>query len=420
MLTPNCRHLLDKLDGISSDVLWNLGDESIDVYSETFHELFNFVSKLHFEADREKILALIEYLSKELMHPSQPKYRKQGGLSGFVILTKALGKASASQLLQEILPPVLDTLHDSNISVRRFASDTIYEIARVVKRGIIVFFDRIVFVFSLLHQDSGTVPFDTDDILTKIVKFAATEDGELRCTISSIGWNVVYLLNTRHHCIFYHIVQINEFRKLGKHELASHYSDILAVILPCFSNTPENICEIAREINEGIREVYPDSAERSNINAVLSVLTRGLRFGWKDSQIEALRWIIELLSWHRAEVISYFSENFDSLMKALSDSSDEVVPLVLDVCARIVGDAEYFHRLFAFLVEKFHSDSLLERRGLLIVSHLCALLNGEQVYRKFSSLIEGEDNLEFASKFVQVFHCSGLSCSFYKAYTLHY
>ena len=32
--------------------------------------------------------------------------------------------------------------------------------------------------------------------------------------------------------------------------------------------------QIAREINEGIREVYPDSAERSNINAVLSVLTR--------------------------------------------------------------------------------------------------------------------------------------------------
>ncbi|KAH7656031.1 Vacuole morphology and inheritance protein 14, partial [Dioscorea alata] len=193
---------------------------------------------------------------------------------------------------------------------------------------------------------------------------------------------------------------INELRKFGKHQLASHYSDILAVVLHCFSNAPKNICEIAHEINEGIREEYPVLAERSNINTILSALTRGLRLG-KDIQIETWRWIIELLSWHRAEVISYFGENFDSLMKALSDSSDKVVPFVLKAYARIVGDAELFHRLFSLLFQKLHSDSLLDRRGFLIVSHLCALLNAEQVYRKFSSLIEGEDNLEFASEFVQ-------------------
>ncbi|XP_039145617.1 protein VAC14 homolog [Dioscorea cayenensis subsp. rotundata] len=85
----------------------------------------------------------------------------------------------------------------------------------------------------------------------------------------------------------------------------------------------------------------------------------------------------------------------------LLTAAAQVVPLVLKVYACIVGDAELFHRLFALLVQKFHSDSLLDRRGFLIVSNLCALLNAEQVYRKFSSLIEGEDNLEFASEFVQ-------------------
>ncbi|KAH7656032.1 Vacuole morphology and inheritance protein 14 [Dioscorea alata] len=177
MLTPNCRHLLEKLDGISSDVLWDIGDESQEVYKEAFPKLANFVSKLDFEADREKILALIEYLSKELMHPSQPTYRKEGGLSGFVTLTTVLGKDFTSQLLEEILPPVLVILQDS--SVRHAAYQAIYEIARVVGRGIIMFFDRIVYVFSLLPKDSDTVPSYTNDILAKIVELAATDDGKL-------------------------------------------------------------------------------------------------------------------------------------------------------------------------------------------------------------------------------------------------
>ena len=53
----------------------------------------------------------------------------------------------------------------------------------------------------------------------------------------------------------------------------------------------------------------------------LSFFVRGVRFGWKDSQIEALRWIIELLSWHRAEVSSLHLLNVDHVTsEAFGDS----------------------------------------------------------------------------------------------------
>ena len=42
---------------------------------------------------------------------------------------------------------------------------------------------------------------------------------------------------------------------------------------------------------------------------------------------------------------------------------------------------------------------------MLIVRRLCVLLDAEQVYREFSMILEGEDDLNFASIMVQVFIC---------------
>ncbi|KAH7656028.1 Vacuole morphology and inheritance protein 14 [Dioscorea alata] len=200
---------------------------------------------------------------------------------------------------------------------------------------------------------------------------------------------------------FYLVVQINEFRKLGVDQLASYYSAILDAILFNFSDPEENIRELAHEINEDILEAYARPDERSNIIAVLSIFTEEIGSEWQDTRIVALHCITKLLEWHRAEVLSYFNKDIDSLLKALSDPSDEVVLLVLEVHACIAREAEQFDRLFDFLAKKFRTDfSFLQMRGPLIVRKLCTLLNTEQVHQKFSSLREGEDYLKLTSKFL--------------------
>lgn len=45
---------------------------------------------------------------------------------------------------------------------------------------------------------------------------------------------------------------------------------------------------------------------------------------------------------------------------------------------------------------------LFFRRGALIIRRFCVLLDAERVYRELSTVLEGEDNLEFASVMVQV------------------
>lgn len=103
------------------------------------------------------------------------------------------------------------------------------------------------------------------------------------------------------------------------------------------------------------------------------------------------------------QCLQFLNDIFDTLLKALSDPSDEVVLLVLDVHACIAKDPQHFRQLVVFLMHNFRIDnSLLEKRGALIIRRLCVLLNAERVYRELSTILEGESDLNFASIMVQV------------------
>ncbi|XP_074353972.1 protein VAC14 homolog isoform X2 [Apium graveolens] len=81
----------------------------------------------------------------------------------------------------------------------------------------------------------------------------------------------------------------------------------------------------------------------------------------------------------------------------------KVVLLVLEVHAVIAREPKYFRQLAVYLVHNFCIDnSLLEKRGALIIRRLFVLLDAERVYRELSTILEGESDLDFTSIMVQV------------------
>ncbi|MBA0809065.1 hypothetical protein Gohar_024749 [Gossypium harknessii] len=184
------------------------------------------------------------------------------------------------------------------------------------------------------------------------------------------------------------ITWINEFVKLGGDQLFPYYADILGAILPCISDKEEKIRVVARETNEALRSIEANPTENFDVGGILSIARRQLDSEWEATRIEALHWISTLLNRHRAEVLCFLNDIFDTLLKALSDSSDEVVLLVLDIHACIAQDPLHFRQLVVFLVHNFRIDhSLLERRGALIIRRLCVLLDAERVYRELSTAL---------------------------------
>ncbi|KAG0455502.1 hypothetical protein HPP92_024794 [Vanilla planifolia] len=473
--------MADALSVIPASVFRNLADKLYEKRKNAALEIEGIVKQLAQTGEHDKISAVINLLVTEFTQSPQSNHRK-GGLIGLAAATVGL-TTEATQHLEQIVPPVLNSFLDQDSRVRYYACEALYNIAKVVRGDFIVYFNQIFDVLCKLSSDTDANVQSATHLLDRLIKDIVTESDQFsieefipllreRMHVLSpyvrqflVGWITVLdsvpdidmlgflpdfldglfnMLSDSSHEIrqqadsalseflleiknspnvdygrmaeilveraaspdeftrLTSITWINEFVKLGGDQLVPYYADILGAILPCISDKEEKIRVVARETNDELRTIHADPAEGFDIGNILSISRRQLTSEWEATRLEALHWIATLLARHRSEVIAYLNEIFESLLRALSDPSDEVVLLVLEIHACIAEDDQHFRHLVVFLIHNFHSDPvLLEKRGALIVRRLCVLLDAERVYREFSAILEMEDDLDFASIMVQ-------------------
>uniref|UniRef100_A0A5B6YJI3 Vacuolar protein 14 C-terminal Fig4-binding domain-containing protein n=1 Tax=Davidia involucrata TaxID=16924 RepID=A0A5B6YJI3_DAVIN len=349
------------------DALCKLSADSDPNVQSAAHLLDRLVKDIVTESDQFSIEEFIPLL-RERMNVLNPYVRQF--LVGWITVLDSVPDIDMLGFLPDFLDGLFNMLSDSSHEIRQQADSALSEFLQEIKNSPSVDYGRMAEI---------------------LVQRAASPDEFTRLT--AITW-------------------INEFVKLGGDQLVPYYADILIAILPCISDKEEKIRVVARETNEELRAIKADPAEEFDVGAILSVAKRQLSSEWEATRIEALHWISTLLNRHRAEVLSILNDVFDTLLKALSDPSDEVVLLVLEVHACIAKDPQHFRHLVVFLVHKFRVDnSLLEKRGALIIRRLCVLLDAERVYRELSTILEGEADLDFASIMVQALNLILLTSS---------
>ena len=156
-------------------------------------------------------------------------------------------------------------------------------------------------------------------------------------------------------------------------------------------------------------------AEKLDLPSVMEVLTKQLKQGTVPSKVASLRWIYHLFIQIPVQMFQYIdhSELFPVLLKTLSDTSDEVVILDLEVLAEISSSktgrvnsstdtSPHFKQFMLSLLKLFSIDkNLLENKGSFIIRQLCVLLSSEDIYRSMSELLVLEENLKFARVMVE-------------------
>ncbi|XP_075554771.1 protein VAC14 homolog [Dermacentor variabilis] len=168
------------------------------------------------------------------------------------------------------------------------------------------------------------------------------------------------------------------------------------------------------------------------LTPLVNVLTRQLMHVSMQTRIAVLRWFLHLFTKIPNKIFVHVEEIFPKLLQTLSDPSDEVVLLDLEVLAEIssssaaggsgatkraassgggvgvpAGDAVavpngYFGKFMLSLLDLFQSDlQLLEERGSFIIRQLCVLLSAEDIYQSLSEILLGREDLRFAAHMVQ-------------------
>ncbi|KAH7942320.1 hypothetical protein HPB49_022886 [Dermacentor silvarum] len=153
------------------------------------------------------------------------------------------------------------------------------------------------------------------------------------------------------------------------------------------------------------------------LTPLVNVLTRQLMHVSMQTRIAVLRWFLHLFTKIPNKIFVHVEEIFPKLLQTLSDPSDEVVLLDLEVLAEIssssaaggsgatkravssggsgavpAGDAVavpngYFGKFMLSLLDLFQQ--------------LCVLLSAEDIYQSLSEILLGREDLRFAAHMVQ-------------------
>ncbi|KAL8112300.1 hypothetical protein AgCh_019849 [Apium graveolens] len=339
------------------DALCKLSADSDANVQSAAHLLDRLVKDIVTESDQFSIEEFIPLL-RERMNVLNPYVRQF--LVGWITVLDSVPDIDMLGFLPDFLDGLFNMLSDSSHEIRQQADSALSEFLQEIKNSPSVDYGRMAEI---------------------LVQRAASADEFTRLT--AITW-------------------INEFVKLGGNQLVPYYADILGAILPCIADKEEKIRVVVRETNEELRTIKAHPVEGFDVGAILSIARSQLSSEWEATRIEALHWMSALLNRHRDKVLTFLNDVCDTLLKALSDPSDAVVLLVLEVHAVIAREPKHFRQLVVFLVHNFRIDnSLLEKRGALIIRRLCVLLDAERVYLELSTILEGESDLDFASIMVQ-------------------
>ncbi|KAL6867576.1 hypothetical protein ACP4OV_015600 [Aristida adscensionis] len=362
------------------DALCKLSADSDANVQSAAHLLDRLVKDIVTESDQFSIEEFIPLL-RERMNVLNPYVRQF--LVGWITVLDSVPDIDMLGFLPDFLDGLFNMLSDSSHEIRQQADAALSEFLQEIKNSPVRLSSMCVLPYQHVNSIGVTDILNVDygRMAEILVRRAGSSDEFTRLT--SITW-------------------INEFVKLGGEQLVPYYADILGAILPCISDEEEKIRVVARETNEELRAIKADPTEGFDIGAILSIAKRELNSEHEATRIEALHWFSTLLTRYRAEFLAYLNDIFDPLLNSLSDPSDAVVLLVLEVHACIAEESHHFHHLVSYLIQTFHNNHvLLEKRGALIVRRLCVLLGAEKVYREFSTILESESDLDFASTMVQ-------------------
>eukprot|EP00245_Coleochaete_scutata_P015075 TRINITY_DN658_c0_g1_i1.p1 TRINITY_DN658_c0_g1~~TRINITY_DN658_c0_g1_i1.p1 ORF type:complete len:730 (+),score=139.98 TRINITY_DN658_c0_g1_i1:143-2332(+) len=325
-------------------------------------------------------------------------------------LVKDIVTASDQFSIQEFIPQLKERMNILNPLVRQFLVGWITVLDSVPDIDMLGFLPEFLDgLFNMLNDTSVSVRQQAfqalGEFLTEITNAPAVEYGKMtEILVNRASSPDEFTSSTA-------MTWIQEFVKLGGNQLTKYYADILGVVLPAMSDKTENIRRAAVETNEALRTLMTNSSDDANssddveIGPLVTAAKEALGSEFETTRYEALRWIQILLNEHRQEVLTFMDEITPSLLQALSDTSDDVVLLVLEVQASIARDEEdkkNFRYLMISLIDSFNEDrQLLKTRGHTVLRRLCQLLDGERIYRELSQILMGEKNLEFATTMVQ-------------------
>ncbi|KAF4619657.1 hypothetical protein D9613_005002 [Agrocybe pediades] len=240
-------------------------------------ELEKQIRECHQQGEQKRISQIIDQLVDMFNNTSNPLHIRNGGLIGLAGTAIALG-VDIAPYMQKFVGPLLDCFVDPENRIRYFSAECLYNIAKVSKGEVLVYFNDIFDALSKLAADSELSVKNGAELLDRLLKDIVAESA--------------------------------------------------SVYIPLYPETEKVRDE--REDPQGVLVPLPDSGPGDGAKKAFSLahfiplLRERIYVVSPFTRSYLVSWISVLDSVPELELITYLPEFLDGLLKYLSDPTEDV------------------------------------------------------------------------------------------------
>ncbi|KAL2142795.1 hypothetical protein VTI28DRAFT_748 [Corynascus sepedonium] len=151
-----------------------LNDKLYDKRKVGALELERLIRELVAQNDLPRVEAVLDQLCNDFAYAVHQPHARNGGLIGLAAAAIALGPVLA-KYLEVIVPPVLACFTDQDARVRYYACEAMYNIAKVAKGEILIYFNHIFDALCKLGADSELSVKNGAELLDRLIKDIVSE-----------------------------------------------------------------------------------------------------------------------------------------------------------------------------------------------------------------------------------------------------
>ncbi|CAP49258.1 uncharacterized protein PODANS_5_5840 [Podospora anserina S mat+] len=151
-----------------------LNDKLYDKRKVGALDLERVIREVVAKQDNARIEAILDQLCNDYAYAVHQPHARNGGLIGLAAAAIALGSELA-RYLEVIVPPVLACFTDQDARVRYYACEAMYNIAKVAKGEILIYFNHIFDALCKLGADSELSVKNGAELLDRLIKDIVSE-----------------------------------------------------------------------------------------------------------------------------------------------------------------------------------------------------------------------------------------------------
>ncbi|KAK9462892.1 vacuolar protein 14 C-terminal Fig4p binding-domain-containing protein [Lipomyces oligophaga] len=159
---------------MNKDIQRGLNDRLYEKRKAAALELEKSIRQCVDNNEDSKIRSIVDQLCHDFAYAVHQPNARNGGLIGLAASAIALGP-NVAPYLEDIIPPVLACFGDQDARVRYYACESMYNIAKVAKGEILLYFNEIFDALCRLAADSELTVKNGADLLDRLIKDIVAE-----------------------------------------------------------------------------------------------------------------------------------------------------------------------------------------------------------------------------------------------------